>query len=109
MPLIGCSEFRTESAYGRVPSETRVCGLPFTCKIATADVKDAEKEQPGKQDADAGMGVSIVLAKGFKAQHSFGLTHNICARAVSVKGFAFGDLLLSNLQRPGKLETARGT
>lgn len=83
--------------------------MPFMCRIETADIKDAEKEQPGKQDADAGMGVSIVLAEGFKAQHSFGLTHNICARAVSVKGFAFGDSLMSNLRRPGKLETARGT
>lgn len=47
MPLIGCSEFRTESAYRCVLSETRVDQLPFICKIETADIKDTEEEQPG--------------------------------------------------------------
>ena len=67
--------------------------MPVMCKIETADIKDAEKEQPG-------MGVSIILATDFEAQHCFGLTHDICTGAVSVKGFAFGDLLMPSLQHP---------
>lgn len=74
------------------------------CKTKTADIEDGTR----KQDADVGMGVSIVLAKGFEAQHCFGLTHNICTCAVSVKGFAFGGFLMPNLQHPGKLEAAQG-
>lgn len=93
MLVIGCSEFGTESAYRWVPSETRVCQLPFMCEVGTADIKDAEKEQPR-------VGVSIVLAKDFEAQHCFGLTCDTCTHAVHVKGFAFRRLLLPNLQHP---------
>lgn len=63
------------------------------CEIGTADIKDAEKEQPR-------MGISIILAKDFEAQHCFGLTRDICTPAVSVKGFVFGHLLMPNLQHP---------
>lgn len=63
MLLIGCSEFRIESA---VPSETRVCQLPFMCKIKTAEDKDGEEEQPGKQDAGSGMGVNILWQRALK-------------------------------------------
>lgn len=64
-----------------------------TSRLLCADIKDAEKEKPR-------MGVSIVLAKGFEAQHCFGLTHGICAGAVSVKGFVFGDMLMPKPQHP---------
>lgn len=91
---MGCSEFRTASTYSQVPSETRVCQLPFMCKDC-----GPEEEQPRKQDA--GMGVSIILAKDFEVWHCFGLFCGVCTCAACVKGFAFKEKAARPLGLPG--------